>query len=472
MSVSRWVFMAVGVVAVVIALAIALGTAWLNTFIHSDAFRHEVETRAGQTLGGPVQIEAIDFDPFRGVKLRGLAAQIDSSHINGQGALVAKVESVNCTYALGDLLSRRLKLTGLTLDKPQIVLTRQAISSAAPPAATDSAETGQAPDQAKAAPFQFVLEGAKINGGTVSIRNGAGTILTDLNGIDADADTAGYYEGKEITGHLKIADVAFSPSVQVTDFSTPWIFDPHGNYLTAKPLGGSGFGGALAGDYTLDATGPSVLDVNGKGLDVGQVTRAFNPTSQVRLNGALDFQSKWRGVEIGPPNGEGDLQLTGGKLEGVRVLQELAGVLRVQELNAPNLRAVQTHFQVANGRTRFTGFQLDATAFRMTGDGVIVTGGGLDANMVLILSGDAMGRLPREAASFFVQQPDGSGTIGFHLGGSIDNPQTDLATRLLIQGATVKNAISSALNRFFHKHNKQASPPDQIPAPAPAPAGQ
>jgi hypothetical protein len=132
------------------------------------------------------------------------------------------------------------------------------------------------------------------------------------------------------------------------------------------------------------------------------------------------------------------------------LLQELAGILRVNELNAPILRKVQSHFQVANGQTRFTGLQLDANVFQMTGDGVIGADGGLDANLVLILTRDSMGRIPREVLNFFVQQQDGSGSVGFHLGGTIDHPQTDLATRILLNGAGMKNVISKALNKFFH----------------------
>jgi hypothetical protein len=93
---------------------------------------------------------------------------------------------------------------------------------------------------------------------------------------------------------------------------------------------------------------------------------------------------------------------------------------------------------------------LDAGAFRMTGDGVIGPGDTIDANLVLILSHDAMGRLPREAASSFVQQSDGSGSIAFHLTGTTDHPRTDLAERLLLQNSKVQNVIGKALKNFFH----------------------
>lgn len=100
--------------------------------------------------------------------------------------------------------------------------------------------------------------------------------------------------------------------------------------------------------------------------------------------------------------------------------------------------------------TRFTGLQLDATVFQMTGDGTVGPNDALNANLVLILTSDSMKRLPKEAAGSFVAQPDGSGTIGFQVTGTTSNPVTDLPTRLLLQNTKVQNVINKALNKFFH----------------------
>ncbi len=61
-----------------------------------------------------------------------------------------------------------------------------------------------------------------------------------------------------------------------------------------------------------------------------------------------------------------------------------------------------------------------------------------------------MGRLPKEAASFFVQRQDGSGSIAFGLTGTTSNPQTDLLTRIFMQNLNLQNGLNKALNKFFH----------------------
>ncbi len=61
-----------------------------------------------------------------------------------------------------------------------------------------------------------------------------------------------------------------------------------------------------------------------------------------------------------------------------------------------------------------------------------------------------MGKLPKEVASSFVGQPDGTGSIAFQVTGTTSNPQTDLAQRLLLQNTQVKKVLNKVLDKFFH----------------------
>jgi len=443
----RWLIISGAVIIGLAVVAIAFGALWLNTYIHSDAFKTEVESRAAQTLGGPVQVQSIDFDIFHGVKLQGLVTQIDPSHAGGQGALKVQVVSVNCGYAWSDLFQGKLRLTGVTLDQPQIVLTKQATTPAPAQPLPGGPDSGATAGPGTALPFQFILDRVKISNGALSIQDANGTSMVELQGLNAEANTSGYSEGKDVTGTLRLADVEAS-NLHVTDFYAPFTYHP--NYLQANPFNGSAFGGKIAGDYLLDGSGPSVLNLNANGFDVAQLTAATISNSSARLSGSLDLQSKWRSAESGDPNGEGDAQLTNGKLEGVKILQEASQLLRINELAAPIITKAQTHFVVQNRQTKFIGLQVDSPIFRLTGDGVVGFNGALDANLVLILSSSAMSKLPKEAAASFVQQPDGTGSIAFHVTGTTANPQTNLAERLLLQNTKIQNVIDKALNKFFH----------------------
>jgi hypothetical protein len=473
----RWIIISGLVIFVLALVAIAASAAWLNTYIHSDAFKAEVESRAGQSLGGVVKIDKVDFDIFNGVKLQGLVTQIDPAHAGGQGALMVQVAGVNCSYSWKELLHRRLKLTSIILDKPQIVLTKQptppmtlpdnspgapspaesvpadstppAPASPPSPSPTPSDGATAAPSPATSLPFQFILDHATINDGSISVRDASGASMVDLQGVNVDANTSAYTAGGDVTGTLKIADIGLPSNFHVTNFSTPVTYRPAS--VQATPFSATAFGGNLAGGYQLDNAGPSVLDLDAKGLDMAQLTAATVSNSSARLSGALDLQSKWRGLETGDLNGEGDAQLTGGKLEGVKILQDAGAILRIDELTAPIIiTSAKTHFLVQDRQTKFIGLQLVSPILQLTGDGVVGFDGSLNASLVLVLSSDAMAKLPKEMAGSFVLQPDGSGSLAFHVTGTTSNPQTDLATRLLMQNSQIKNVINKALNKFIH----------------------
>ena len=443
----RKIIIAAAVILVVAVLAIAAGTFLLNTYIHSTAFKTEVESRAAQAVGGPVTVSDVDFNVFQGVRLQGLVTQIDPSHDGGQGALKIQVASVNCGYSWIDLFQGKLKLTGITLDKPQVVLTKQPTAPPPAQALPGGLDSGTTAGPGTAVGFQVTLEHAKVNDGNVSILNAEGVSMIELRGIDASVNTSGLFRGEDMTGTVKIADAQAS-NLHVTKFYTPFTYQQ--GSLEAKSFEAVAFNGDLAGDYRLDGTTPSVLNLNAKGLDVAQVTAATSSGSSARISGSLNFQSRWQSVESGDLNGEGDAQLTNGKLESVKILEEIGRVLKMSELEAPSITKAQTHFVVQNRQTKFIGLQVDSPLFKLTGDGVVAFDGALNANLVLILNRSAMARLPEAAAASFVQQQDGSGSIAFQVSGTTSNPQTDLAMRLLMQNKEIKNVINKALNKFFH----------------------
>jgi hypothetical protein len=458
----RWILGIGAVVVVLLIIAIAAGAVWLNSYIHSAAFKADVESRASAVLGGAVQIDQIDFDIWNGVKLQGFETQID--HAAGQGTLQLKVAKVNCTYAWTELLSRRLQLTGITLDQPQIVLNKQpnaapapapqpsepASASASSGSSTSSTSSSAQGSSGNSLPFQFILDKARINNGIVSVVDASGAATVNLQGLNLSADTSGFAEGKDVTGSLSIADIALQNNLHITDFKTQFTYASTSGALTAKPFSAVTYSGNLAGDYQSQAGGASVLNLNGKGIDVAALTAATESNSSAKLTGTLDFQSKWRNIESGNLDGEGDFQLSDGKLIGVRMLSEIGSVLKIKELNEPVIKKAQAHFTVQDRQTQLTDLQVQSAGFNLNGGGTIGFDSSLNMNMVLILTRDTMNKLPKELAASFVGQQDGSGSISFRVTGNAANPQTDLPQRLLMQNTQIKNVINNALNKLFH----------------------
>jgi uncharacterized protein involved in outer membrane biogenesis len=443
----RWLLVPGCIVAAVLIVGAWIGSSWLNSVINSDAFRGEVETKAGQALGGTVKIEQIDFSIWRGVRLSGLATKLDSP----QGTLVSQVERVSCSCSLLALLNHRLQLDGVNLVNPQVVLTQQPPSTVAtpppPPVPSNGTSTADA-QSGKMTPFQVVLESAKITNGHLSIRDATGATKADLQGVEVSADTGGFYTGKDVTGKVRIANVSLPQNLNLTDFSTPFTY--RAGTVDASPFEATAFSGRMTGDYKLDPTGPSLLEVNATGIDVSKIGQTANPNSSSKLSGSLALQSQWHGVETGKLTGDGDAQITGGKLRGVSILRDLAFALRVSSLSEPNLKSVTIHFHVANGTTHFTDLRIVSDDFDLTGEGVINAGGRLDAQMVLTLHGGAMGGIPGAASSLFSMLPGGAGSIPFHIGGTVASPRADLTSLLLMPGTKVEKTLDRTIGHFFH----------------------
>jgi hypothetical protein len=442
---SRWVLIPLIIIGALLMLAMGPGAIWLDSFVHSDAFRHEVESKIGQTAGGTVEIKQIDAGLFIGVRLRGFATKVNTE----QGTVAAQVESVNCSYSLLALLERQLQFNRVTLVDPDVVLTQQPPSSVATPTAPGTTEPRSAAAGGGKTPlFSVVLDSAHVSGGHLAIRDTTGATKADLQGVDGSADTAGYYDGRDVTGKLSIATIALPQNLKLTDFSTPFTFRT--GAISADPYEASAFGGKLTGDYKLDPSGPSLLDVNGTGLDVTQIGKAASPGSASSLSGSLALQSKWHGVETGKLTGEGDAQITGGKLSGVSVLHDLATILQIGALSDPDLKNVSVHFVVANGSTHFSDLRIESEVFDMTGNGVIDPQGRIDANMALTLHSGAMGALPGAAVSLFSKLPGGGGSIPFHISGTLSSLHTNLSSNIFSPAAKAEKSVSKELNHLFH----------------------
>jgi len=437
----RYVFVVLGGLAILSVLGVGIGAIWLNSFIHSDSFRHEMETRASDAVGGQVEIKQVDFGVFSGVKLDGLATKLTTD----QGTIVSQVQSVHCSYSLVALLDRRFKIGALTMVHPEITLTQQP-PSAVPMPKTAPKDSGN-DSVAQTPPFQISLESAKITEGHLLIKDSSGAIKADVQGIKSTADTSGYFDGKDVTGTIYIDSVGLPQNLTISDISTSFIYNK--DVIEAKPFKATAFSGTITGEYRLDPSGPSLMNVHAEQVDMLQVGQAATPNSPTKLSGMLNLQSIWHGVETARLTGEGDAQITGGQLKGVVLLNDLATALKLPVMRNPEFSKITTHFEVAHGTTHFDQLIMESSAFKMTGSGEIDPRGNLSANMVMTLNADSMKQIPGIATTAFSKLPDGSGSIPFHLGGTSTNPESDFLTKAFVNGSKVQKTISNTLNNLF-----------------------
>ena len=443
----RVILIGLGLVVLLLVAVGGGGALWLKSFIHSDAFRHDLEKRAGDQLHGTVEIQQIDWNSWTALQLDGLATKLATD----QGTIVTQVESVNCSYSLTALLKQRVYLHGLVITKPHITLTQQAppsITTPTPPApAKPNAATPAQAQSGNTAPIPFMMEAAKIVDGEITIKDSTGADKADLQGMQITADAGGYFIGKEATGMFSLAKIALPQNISFTDFSTPFAF--RDGAFSASDIKGNAFSGQFTGSYKLEPGTASVLAINATNIDMAQAGHAAKPGAPTQLSGTLALQSTWTAVETGKLTGQGTAQVVDAKLVGDPLINDLADAFRLPDMHDPDLSSIDFLFQVANGSTHFSNLKIVSASFEMSGHGDIDPKGNLSADMVLLLHPDAYAKIPPLAKTAFTPQPDGGGTIPFHLSGTTDHPEADARTKAFISGSKAQKSIKNAFDKLF-----------------------
>lgn len=454
--------------ALVGALSIAGATFWLNSFIHSEAFRHEVEARVSAWSGRPVEVRRIGWDLVRGMRLEGLKLNVDAAMVGGVGLLRVTVPEVDCHWSWSEVLHRRLELTQLTVKKPEILFSREREVINFPPADKEETTAAASPVMAKPGAtgreisFQMNLSRVKITGGSFVLQAAGGASVVQLQGLRVVINTNGNDWLRGASGNIGIAQVNLAGGVEAHDFKTPFGWGTGGG--SAGPFEAKVFGGHVQGLFRGSALEAPVLEVHGNGLQMGELAKHLAPDAPGLWSGSLDFQSRWGGVEAGEPTGGGDVEVIDGKLAGMPILEEASQVLGLGELAAPRFSTLRAHFTAVNRQAQFTGVEIDSKLFQVTGSCTAGLDKSLNGDAVLMLSPEMMQRLPGEMGPVFALRPDGSGSIGFHIGGTWSEPETDFPAQLMTQGRLMRGAISKQLDRFLG--GKENDPTNSAPEPA------
>ena len=218
---SRKIIIGLGIAALLAIIVGVGGVVWINSYLHSEAFRQKVEAQASEALGGTVEIKQIDLSIFSGVEITGLMTKLSSPH----GNLVMQVEAIKCSYSFGELLQERLHLTSIAIEKPQITVTPPGTPSPAtsqPSATAPALPSGEISN--KVGSFEASVDMAKVDDGELTLLDATGATQAELTVLAMKADTSGFFKGQDVTGTLTIANIALPNNLKLTDFSSPFTY--------------------------------------------------------------------------------------------------------------------------------------------------------------------------------------------------------------------------------------------------------
>jgi uncharacterized protein involved in outer membrane biogenesis len=482
---------------VVVALS-ALGVLAMNLYVQSAGTQKRIERVLSSGLKVPVHITSIIVTPWSGLKASGITVPQGPRR---KGNFL-EAEDFTAHFSWTALFQHRLDASDVSMNNPRVTWFQgpngrwelpgqeepspaprtkpkpaesPAAVAAASPLASPLASPGHtaappppAPQQVAAAtpappahPWQVNVHKVMVNGATFDFWDEKGNRLAQLAGVDLDCldpsaqGTRGQAACKEVSLH----DRFFLRQMQ-----TDWDFGD--GLLKLSSFQTNVGGGKIVGAAQLDTVAkhtPFVADVKFDGVNVNELmTDAGAPPDEVSgtMNGWFDLRGN--SGKTSSLNGSGQVNLIGGQMQGIGILQMLGRGLQIPDLVELNLKTGELDWRVVNGVTNIDQLVLQSQNLRVTGSGTVDSDGHLDFNARLTIDAIVMERLPQFILDAFKPgSTPATRYIDFQLGNTISHPKTRLLEELL--GHRIQSQMSGLMQLIFKKPPTTREPSGPAP---------
>jgi uncharacterized protein involved in outer membrane biogenesis len=427
------------IVAVVMALAIILvgaGIYFTNRYLQTPAFKQQALQTAHKELGADVQIDDLKVSLFSGVELRGVTV----GNPPGFPGNLVTANAFVLHYRLLPLLSRRVEIEELSLDKPVITLSQNAEgewnyakigaseTQTNPPPATSSAAASVKSE--KTVPLDIVLSKLAITQGAMSMLSDSNKPLVKVDGISFSSSMSLTDNQLAGSGKAGIDKIDLSEKLFVEKVGA--LVQLGSNSVALSSLHGELAGGRITGEVSVNfGTGLEYsVSVQLTNSDVAKLLQ--DAGAKQTVSGKLNVATSLEGTGGAPTIvGHGRVEIDNGQFQGNPILDVLAMVLQVDVLRNLNFDQCLIEYSISNNVVQTPVIRLTSPQVQISGTGFVsLDKYTLHHNMRIALTKGALdGALPG-IRDLFAEQPDGSLTLDFKVTGPYNSPKTDLTKRL------------------------------------------
>ena len=427
---------------VLLGLAVlGAGALWYATrYVRTPAFKDRVLAAAREAAGTDVAVDSMDVSLFSGIALRKLSVA-NPAGFPGQ---LLTADAFVLRYRLLPLLRRRVEIEQLSLDRPLLVLARNATnqwnyeklgSPTAAPASEKSPASAESPAAASAGPLNVALSKLALTRGEVLMLGETGKPLVKVQGIDFAS--AVKLTGSKLsgTGQASVDLIRVAESLQLRQVAAPVRF--MGDEVTLAPVSGTLAGGAVAGELALRLLGGFryAANLQVKDGDMGELLKEAG--AKPLMTGKLRLAAKLEGTGGLPTlRGTGKAEIVGGKLLELPALSVVAALLQVPELRDLSFDECVLEFSLADNVMQTSVIRIRSPRIQIIGKGsVSLADYSLQHDLKLVFARGVLDNVPKEVRGIFTEQPDGARSLDFRLWGPYDAPKTDITDRL-VKGGT------------------------------------
>jgi type II secretion system protein N len=479
------------VVLVAIFLISLLGA---NLYVQSQTTQQRIQQELSQRLKMPLQIQRISVTPWGGLNLSGITIpQLNDAH----AAPFLEAKNFRLRVKVRSIFWRPLVIKEIALNGPAVIwpqngsgewrvpMREAPLERQTPPqpeaAATAPSETvveappaAPEPKQAKPAKAESTTNGPQIR--KVRLSDGS------FHFLDREKRNVALFDGvqfsssmREMTtmrGQVRINNIALRDRVFLSTLSSPVRYNP--DELALPGLTAQIAKGQLTGDFSMapqEKDSPFTVHASFHRLQADQlVAEAGGPRDIVSgvLEGTLDATGQT--AEPDALTGSGSILLQNGRVQQFAVLAAIGQVLQIEELTQLDLEQAEAKFHLNGNTVLVDELILRSPNLRLTATGSIsLRGGKLALDSTLAINEKIRSQLFRGIRENFVATSEpGQYALQFHIGGTVDNPKTDLVERAV--GANLKNlggVIDALLGHG--KGKKKKNPEMNTPSPTPTP---
>jgi uncharacterized protein involved in outer membrane biogenesis len=397
----------------------------VQNYMQSREFIEKISESFSESIGGEISVESVDINLLRGFSLDQILLQSGSE----PPETFLKVDTALLTYNPFELFLKKLELSSIRLEQPELSFTQTQDGSWWLPRTTQDThpvlDTGWLT-------FELLLKDITLNDGTVTVTRKDGAVILQSENIDIEGHLQASEIGTQASGQLFIKKTRMGKHFIIQDMESRITYKDE--VLTIPNLTGNAYGGTASGSIEIDLRigGPEfTIALNLEDLELARLITDFKGKSQW-LDGKLSTLCRITGRFEAPEllQGTGTLSISEGTLSGFGFLQELSQIFPEQRFPETTFDSITGNYKIAARKLTIYNLEAVSEDVQVTGAGTVSLNRELNIDMRLTLSPQFIALLPAEKVSQFNQRSDGSSTITFTLSGTLDEPKSNLIEKL------------------------------------------
>lgn len=449
----KGLLVAAGVVVALLAVVVLA----VNLYVQSAGTQRRIEHALSSGLKAPVHLTSTIVTPWSGLKASGLTVP----QVPPMTGNFLEAASFTAQFDWLPLFHHQLVARDVSLDEPRILwfqspdgrweLPRPSPTPGAPPEAV-AAKTPHPAGQA----WDITVHKLTVSGASFDFWDEKGMRMAEFAGVQFDCldPRASGTEGRAACKYVSLHDRLF-----FHDMSMDWSFERGFLKLSSFETGVGG--GEIRGEAQLATQAkhsPFSADVRFDGVNVNQLmTEAGQPAGQVTgtLKGWLDLSGN--SGKTSTINGSGHLELAGGRMQNIEVLEMLGAGLQIPDLVRMDLKTAEADVRVVSGVVQVDKVLLESQNLQLAAHGTIGIEGKLALQARLTIDAAISDRLPAMILNYFkTGETADARYVDFKIGNTLAHPKTKLFENILGHG--IQGQMTDLVKSLFGKK----------PAPEPA----